>query len=87
MEYALLHIESQQLRQRFIDLIEQFIAAQDVTMASRMTYKRSLMQFFGWFAQKKITSPTRETILAYKEWLDTKGLRPFTRASYLVAVR
>lgn len=87
MEYALQHIESKQLKERLVDLIEQFIAAQDVTPASRQTYKSSLMQFFSWFAQKKITSPTRETILAYKEWLDAKGLRPFTRASYLVAVR
>lgn len=87
MEYALQELESKNLEQKLVDLIEQFIGSQDVTQASRLTYKRSLRQFFCWFAKKKIIRPTRETILAYKEWLDAKGLRPFTRASYLVAVR
>ena len=69
------------------ELIERFLASQDVTHGSRRTYRSALRQFFAWFAKKKITNPTRETILAFKEWLDAKGLRPFTRSGYLVAVR
>ena len=69
------------------ELIERFLASQDVTHGSRRTYRSALRQFFAWFTKKKITNPTRETILAFKEWLDAKGLRPFTRSGYLVAVR
>ncbi|MFA6065971.1 MAG: tyrosine-type recombinase/integrase [Candidatus Babeliaceae bacterium] len=87
MEYELQHLENQQLKQSLTALIEKFIASLDVAPSSRMTYRRSLHQFFIWFTAKKIKSPTRETILAYKEALDAKGLRPPTRSSYLVAVR
>jgi integrase/recombinase XerD len=72
---------------RFCQLIEQFIAHQDVTPKSKVAYRNALKQFFTWFDQCKISNPTRETILAYKEYMDAKGLRPFTRSAYLVAVR
>lgn len=71
----------------YADLIEKFLASQDVTPGSRTTYRSALRQFFQWFADEQITDPTREHILAFKESLDLKGLRPFTRAGYLVAVR
>lgn len=74
-------------KETFIELIERFLASQDVTRGSRGTYRSALRQFFAWFARKKNPNPTRETILDYKEWLDKKGLRPFTRSGYLVAVR
>lgn len=67
--------------------LEAFIADQDITPASRRTYESSIRQFFIWFLQAPTSCPTRETILAYKEWLDQKGLQPFTRSGYLVAVR
>ncbi len=73
--------------QKFYQLIDQFIMSHDVAKTSRSTYRNSLRQFFRWFAQQHITEPTRETILEYKSYLDEKGLRPFTRAAYLVAVR
>jgi integrase/recombinase XerD len=71
----------------FLDILEQFIATQDVTRGSRVTYRNALKQFLHWFAEQKNLNPTRETILLYKDSLDLKGLRPSTRASYLVAVR
>lgn len=74
-------------KEQFAGLVEQFLAAQDVTQGSRTTYRSALRQFFDWFTGNKITNPTRETILTYKEWLDAKGLKPFTRSGYLVAVR
>jgi integrase/recombinase XerC/integrase/recombinase XerD len=85
--FALEKISYHQLIAKLTYLIEEFVASLDVASASRTTYKRSLSQFFKWLAPKKISHPTRETILAYKESLDKKGLRPYTRASYLVAVR
>lgn len=85
--YTLESVVAHELVERFSALIDQFVASLDVAPASRTTYRRSIAQFFQWLAPKKITHPTRETILAYKEALDRKGLRPYTRASYLVAVR
>jgi len=73
--------------ERFTKLIDQFIASQDVALSSKKTYKSALQQFFAWFEKQQVASPSRETILAFKEWLDQKGLQPFTRANYLVAVR
>ena len=87
MEYQLQEFEAQQLKQQLQALIDKFISSLDVAPSSRLTYRRGLKQFFDWFAPKKIKNPTRETILAYKDWLDAKGLRTFTRSSYLVAVR
>ena len=71
----------------FAPLIEQFLLVQDITRGSKTTYKNALVQFFKWFVHQEISNPKRETILAFKEQLDLKGLRPSTRASYLVAVR
>ncbi|MGC2310580.1 MAG: tyrosine-type recombinase/integrase [Candidatus Babeliaceae bacterium] len=71
----------------FHELIQKFIANHDITPGSRKTYVSALRQFFWWFEQQNIENPTRETILAFKESLDLKGLRPFTRSAYLVAVR
>lgn len=75
------------LHTQFSEVLEQFIATQDVTRGSKTTYRNALKQFFDWFATQKKREPTRETILRYKEMLDLKGLRPPTRALYLVAVR
>lgn len=74
-------------KNQFLRLIEQFLASQDVTQGSRRTYRSALRQFFAWFSDNRIINPTRETILDFKEFLDAKGLRPFTRSGYLVAVR
>lgn len=71
----------------FYDIAERFLATQDVTRGSKIMYRNALKQFFAWFDEEKKISPTRETILEYKEYLDIKGLRPTTRAGYLVAVR
>lgn len=64
-----------------------FIAEQDISLTSRVTYMNALRQFFEWYKQENISKPTRETILSYKFWLDTKMLSSFTKATYLVVVR
>lgn len=75
--------------QKFAELIQQFIAVQDIAVASRGTYRSALTQFFLWLEEhpERLEVMSRETILAYKDALDIKGLRPFTRANYLVVVR
>lgn len=73
---------------RFDCLVNQFIESQDVALSSRKTYGQSIRQFFAWLTlEHDAAKPTRETILRYKEQLDLRQLRPFTRSSYLVAVR
>lgn len=69
------------------DLLEQYIAAQDVAKTSKITYRADLKQFFKWVKEQDDLNLTRESILEYKESLDLKGLKPSTRARYLVAVR
>lgn len=69
------------------DLIQPFIAAQDVSLNSRSTYLNALLQFSRWCQEKNIIQPQRETILSYKFWLDTKQLSAYTKAIYIVVVR
>lgn len=72
----------------FEQLIDQFIVDQDVALSSRKTYRQSILQFFKWLDRESdAATPTRETVLRYKAQLDAYQLRPFTRSSYLVAVR
>jgi integrase/recombinase XerD len=69
------------------ELIQPFIAAQDVSLNSRTTYLNALLQFSRWCTEKNINKPARETILSYKFWLDTKSLSAYTKAIYIVVVR
>jgi len=69
------------------ELVHPFIASQDISLNSRGTYLNALLQFERWCASKNIVSPTRETILSYKFWLDTKSLSAYTKALYIVIVR
>ncbi len=64
-----------------------FISEQDISLTSRTTYLNAMRQFCQWFENNNITQPTRETIISYKFWLDTKMLSSFTKATYLVVVR
>ncbi|KKT01974.1 MAG: hypothetical protein UV79_C0003G0006 [candidate division TM6 bacterium GW2011_GWF2_43_17] len=83
-----LHLTESSWLKTFYEKIEQFLAQQDVAPSSRITYRSSLRQFFHWLnVQDQKSNPTRETIILYKAWLDSKNLRTFTKAGYLVAVR
>jgi len=69
------------------EIIQRFIASLDVTSGTQATYRRALQLFFQWISNEGVSEPSRETILAYKHALDAQGLRSFTRANYLTAVR
>lgn len=69
------------------EFIHPFIASQDISLNSRVTYLNAMVQFVRWCTEKKITEPKRETILSYKFWLDTKGLSSYTKAMYIVVIR
>ncbi len=66
---------------------EPFLASQDIAATSLITYKHVLYQFALWCKQKKITAPTRMTILEYKASLDGRRLSAFTKSLYIVLVR
>jgi integrase/recombinase XerD len=72
------------------DLMEAFVAAQDVATSSRETYRRSLRQFAGWLEEtgrdQQLSTLKREDILAYKESLQAEKAAS-TVSSYLTVVR
>lgn len=67
--------------------ITRFLNSQDITKTSQRTYQRSLRQFQQWITETGTTSPSREDILTYKDYLQERGLSAFTVSNYLVAVR
>ncbi|MGE0010355.1 MAG: tyrosine-type recombinase/integrase [Candidatus Babeliales bacterium] len=66
---------------------EPFLASQDIAATSLITYKHVLTQFALWCKDKKITTPTRMTILEYKAFLESRRLSAFTKSLYIVLVR
>ncbi len=71
--------------------IERFLVSQDVTAASRETYRRSLQQFTEWLRTTgrvfNLSVLTREDILIYKKSISEYGRNAYTISSYLTAVR
>jgi len=67
--------------------IAEFLRTQDVRESSRETYRKGLKRFLTWLRDRGITSPTRETLLEYKDALRDAGLSPLSVSSYIVTVR
>lgn len=67
--------------------IAEFLRAQDVRESSRETYRKGLKRFLSWLQSRGVTSPTRETLLEYKDALRDAGLSPLSVSSYVVTVR
>ena len=68
-------------------LISRFFEFLDVSEQSTRTYKYGIKQFMAYLHNENITMPTRETILAFKKALISKGLKPSTVALYLSSLR
>lgn len=72
------------------DLVEAFLADQDVATSSRETYRRSLRQFIQWLEltgrAQSLATLKREDILAYKESLQAEKTSS-TVSAYLTVVR
>ena len=69
-----------------IDLFTSFIEYLDACPKTVETYTRAIRQFFKYVQEKGISQPTREDIIAYREYL--KGShKPTTVQNYIVAVR
>lgn len=70
------------------DLIEDFLAEQDISENSKDTYSRSLKQFVSWIYESGRDGRLdlqREDILAYKDYLSGKA--SYTITLYLTSVR
>lgn len=71
------------------DVVEQFIAAQDVKQSSRQLYRRTLQQYLNWVDQNgyQLAEIDRRHILQYKEQLLADGKSSLTVGSYITSVR
>lgn len=71
------------------NVLEYYVATQDVKDSSRQIYKRTLALFFKWVEaqKKKISELDRKDILEYKDSLFASGLSSLTVSSYLTSIR
>lgn len=71
----------------FTNLYERFIAYIDASPQTVETYRRNLKQFFIYLQAEGIKQPTRAHILAYRAYLEERGLKATTIQAYIVVVR
>ena len=69
------------------DLFTRFVAYLDASPKTVETYTRAVRQFFKYIYENGVSQPTRDTVLAYREWLKDSGKKPTTVQNYIVAVR
>jgi integrase/recombinase XerC/integrase/recombinase XerD len=75
--------------QRIDELLESFLASQDVKKSSKDLYRRTLRQYFNWVISKgySLSDITRAELLIYKEELLASGMSSLTVGSYITSVR
>lgn len=75
--------------QRKEDLVDSFIASQDIKLSSKLLYRRTLKQYFNWIEDKSylLSEIARPQLLEYKEELLASGMSSLTVASYINSVR
>ena len=69
------------------DFADRWIRYLDVAPRSVQTYSTNLKQFLLWLAKNGITQPTREDIIAFRDFLKAASLSPSTIHGYLVSIR
>ena len=74
---------------RIDELVNSFIASQDVKQTSKDLYRRTLKQYFSWITIKgyQLSEVARVELLQYKEDLLASGLSSLTVGSYITSVR
>ncbi len=75
--------------QRIEELVDRFIASQDVKESSKLLYRRTLKQYFNWVESKSylLSEIARPQLLEYKEELLSSGMSSLTVGSYITSVR
>jgi integrase/recombinase XerC/integrase/recombinase XerD len=74
---------------RIDELVDSFIASQDVKLSSKLLYRRTLKQYFNWVTRKGylLSEIARPEILEYKDELLLSGMSSLTVGSYITSVR
>ena len=74
---------------RIEELVNLFIASQDVKQSSKLLYRRTLKQYFSWIETKGylLSEIARPEIIEYKEELLSSGKSSLTVGSYITSVR
>jgi integrase/recombinase XerD len=71
-----------------LQLMDEFLANQDIRENSRKKYRDNLHVFIGWLTRNAdLTNLTKATIIEYKTWLGNSGRAPSTIDNYLAPVR
>ena len=75
--------------QRIEELVDRFIASQDVKESSKLLYRRTLKQYFNWVDKKDylLSEIARPQLLEYKEELLNSNMSSLTVGSYITSVR
>ena len=75
--------------QRIEELVDSFIASQDVKESSKLLYRRTLKQYFNWVEDKGylLSDIARPQIIEYKEDLLSSGMSSLTVGSYITSIR
>ncbi len=75
--------------QKIDELVDSFIASQDVKQSSKDLYRRTLKQYFNWVNKKSylLSEIARPQLLEYKEELLSSGMSSLTIGSYITSVR
>ena len=68
------------------ELYQRFISYIDARPRTIETYSKAIRQLLKYFSLKGITQPTREDILAYRDYLK-EGHKPATVQNYITATR
>ena len=69
------------------DLYIRFVGYIDAAPATVTTYTKAIRQFMEYIAERGITHPQREDIVAFRDGLKATGHKPSTIQSYITAVR
>ncbi len=75
--------------QRIEELVDRFIASQDVKESSKLLYRRTLKQYFNWVEDKGylLSKIARPQLLEYKQDLLSSDKSSLTVGSYITSVR
>lgn len=68
------------------DLFNRWTAYLDASAKTVETYTRNIRHFSDWLAENNISNPSREDIIAYRDWLN-RTKKPRTVQGYLNAVK
>ena len=89
--YDLIKSTNKEVAQSVSDaqIVEWFIDTVDVGNGTKATYKRNLQPWLTFLSatNETILGATRETVLAYKNYLEQDGKKPATINTYVVTVR